>query len=132
MKAEKTVVRESRINGRGIFAAVPLPARRKIGEVSGRLVRLPQARTRVEREARIYLVELGPRLALDCSEGNDFRYLNHSCEPNCYLRVIRNTVEVYARTALAKGCELTVDYGETPHKGGMRCSCQSARCRHRL
>lgn len=132
MKAGKTVVRTSRIHGRGLFAAAALPARKKIGEVSGRLVPLPQARTRVERQAQIYLVELGPRLALDCSEGNEFRHLNHSCEPNCYLRVIRHRVEVYTRTAIAKGCELTVDYGETPHRGGMRCSCQSARCRQRL
>ena len=122
-------VRASGIHGRGIFAASALPARRKLGEVTGKRVRLPEARQAVVRQPRIYLVELTRRYALDCSTGNDFRHLNHSCRPNCYLRVAHGRVEVYAKAAIPAGIELTVDYGVTPHEGGMTCRCGAPRCK---
>ena len=125
-------VRASPINGRGLFAGVALPARRKLGELGGRLVRLPEARRRVERRPKIYLVEFSRRLALDCSRGNAFRHLNHSCAPNCYLRVFNRRVEVYTLRFIGAGRELTVDYGRTPHQGGMACRCGSPRCRGKI
>src|SRR5258708_6904299 len=93
-------VRTSQINGRGGFSRSILPRRRKLGEISGNLVRLPEARAAVERNSRIYLIELSRRLALDCSRGNSFKHLNHSCLPNCYLRVSRHRVEVYSLKAI--------------------------------
>ncbi len=125
-------VRVSRINGRGLFAAFDLPGRRKLGEVSGSLVRLPHARTAVVESPKIYLIELSRRYALDCSQGNAFKYLNHSCAPNCYLRVFRRRVEVYTLHRIKAGTELTVDYGVTPHKKGMNCACGAAQCRQKL
>lgn len=122
-------VRRSDIHGRGIFAVSALPARRKLGEVTGDRVRLPAAREAVARAPRIYLVELTRRFALDCSTGNDFRHLNHSCRPNCYMRISRGRVEVYSRGPIAAGTELTVDYGATPHEGGMTCRCGALRCK---
>jgi hypothetical protein len=115
-----------------LFARVDLPSRRKLGEISGRLVRLPEARRQVADRPRIYLIELSVRRALDCSEGNAFRHLNHSCSPNCYLRVFRSRVEVYTLRGVPRGDELTVDYGLTPHQGGMSCRCGAADCRRRI
>jgi SET domain-containing protein len=125
-------VRTSRINGLGVFAIRALPPRRKLGEISGTLVKLPFARRVVERHPKIYLVELSSRVALDCSQGNGFTHLNHSCRPNCYLRVYLNRIEVYTLRKIPPGSELTVNYGVTPHVGGMACSCGSARCVGRL
>lgn len=122
-------VRSSRINGRGLFALADLPGRRKLGEISGVLVRLPAARRKVEQSDKIYLIELSEREALECSTGNSFRYLNHSCTANCYMRIIRNRVEIYTRRPIPAGAELTVDYGATPHKNGMRCSCGAENCK---
>lgn len=126
------VVRPSGIDGRGVFAVADLPARRKLGEVSGVLVRLPQARNHVAAARRIYLIELSRRYALDCSWGNVFKHLNHACRPNCYLRVFRKRVEVYTLRRIQAGAELTVDYGVTPHRGGMKCRCGAVGCRGRL
>ena len=126
------VVRSSRINGRGVFASTSLPRRRKLGEVSGTLVRLPQARQAVEQHSKIYLIELSDHLALDCSRGNSFRHLNHSCRPNCYLRVFNRHVEIYSLKKIPAGAELTVNYGVTPHVGGMVCSCGERQCLGRL
>ncbi len=126
------IARRSRINGRGVFAVRALPARRKLGELTGRLVRLPAARREVENRRRIFLVELTTRTALDCSAGNVLRHLNHACAPNCYLRVRGYVIEVYTLRPLAEGEELTIDYGQTPHRGGMRCTCGAPGCRGRL
>ena len=129
---DRVAVRPSGIDGCGVFAAANLPARRKLGEISGVLVRLPQARTRVAAARRIYLVELSRRYALDCSRGNVFKHLNHACQPNCYLRVFRKRVEVYTLRRIRSGTELTVDYGVTPHRGGMKCLCGAVGCRRKL
>ena len=125
-------VRASRINGRGLFASARLPGRRKLGEISGELVRLPGAWKKVEKSDKIYLIELNQRQALECSSGNSFRYLNHSCAANCYMRIAHRRVEVYTRRPIRPGEELTVDYGITPHQGGMRCGCGAPRCKGRL
>jgi len=119
----------SKINGQGVFAALALPGRRKLGELTGQRVRLPQAWRLVERRAKIFMVELTPRAALDCTHGNALKHLNHSCAPNCYLRIARGKVEVYALHDLPAGTELTVDYGVTPHRGGMVCACGAPGCR---
>ncbi len=135
MAADRTsdlAARPSRISGRGVFAIRPLPARRKVGEVTGRLVRLPAARRQVENRRRIFLVELTTRTALDCSAGNVLRHLNHACAPNGYLRVRGHAVEVYTLREVPAGEELTIDYGQTPHRGGMRCACGAPGCRGRL
>lgn len=124
--------RRSRIHGRGLFARTDLPARRKLGELTGRLVRLPEARRAIELLPVIYFVELSRRLALDCREGNEFKHLNHSCEPNCYLRIHRRVVEVYTLRKIEKGTELTIDYGLTPHKEAMTCRCGGSRCRGKI
>jgi len=129
LQSDATVVRPSPIQGRGLFAVVNLPGRRKLGEISGRLVKLPQARRDIETAERIYFIELTDTWALECSEGNQFKHLNHSCTPNCYLRIYGKRVEVYTLRPIKRGAELTVDYGETPHKGGMRCQCGAPDCR---
>ena len=90
-----TRVRTSKIQGRGLFAVTNLPGRRKLGEISGQLVKLPLARKAIETAPQIYFIELSSRWALECSEGNQFKHLNHSCVPNCYLRVFEKRVEVY-------------------------------------
>jgi uncharacterized protein len=125
-------VRDSPIHGQGLFARINLPARRKLGQLDGCLVRLPFARKTVESQPAIYLVEVSRRYALDCRAGNAFKHLNHSCEPNCYLRIIRRVVEVYTLKPIKRGSELTIDYGLTPHKEGMGCRCGSRECRRRI
>lgn len=125
-------VRPSPIHGLGAFAEKALPGRRKIGEVGGRIVDARRALRQVAGRRRIYFVQLDGRHGLDCSRGNALGRLNHSCRPNCYLRVFRHRVEVYALRRIGKGEELVVDYGQTPHHDGMKCSCGDRRCRERI
>jgi SET domain-containing protein len=125
-------VGSSRIHGLGLYTGTAIPRRRKLGELSGTLRRLPLARQEHQRREVIQLVEFSRRWALDLTDGNAFRHLNHSCRANCYLRVIGRRIEVYSRGAIPAGSELTVDYGETMHRGGMACACGAPRCRSRI
>jgi uncharacterized protein len=126
------LTRRSRIEGRGVVAAAAIPRRAKIGEVTGTLISRRQARQRARGRQRIYLVDVSDTHALDCSRGNPLRFLNHSCAPNAFLRIIHCRIEVYARRDIARGEEITVDYGQTPHARGMVCACGQPNCRRRI
>ncbi len=126
-------VGRSRIQGRGLFATSPLPARRKLGELGGELISQREARRRARGRESVMIVEFGDGTALDASRlGSDFRYVNHSCEPNAYMRLYRGHVEFYSLRPIAAGEEVTCDYGETHHDGRLACRCGSPRCRGAL
>jgi uncharacterized protein len=126
-------VRRSRIQGHGLFALTALPARRKIGELGGERISLREARRRARKTDCIAIVEFSDGTALDASRnGNDFRYVNHSCDPNTFMRLYRGRVEFYALRPVEAGEELTCDYGPTHHDGALPCRCGSAKCRGRL
>jgi uncharacterized protein len=126
-------IKRSRIDGKGLFAARSLPARRKIGEFIGELITTAEARRRARTKKRISIVELDGRWAIDGSgPENVFRYLNHSCAPNAYIRIFRRHIEVYALRRIAKGEEVTCDYGETHHDGTLKCRCGQADCKKYL
>ena len=122
-------MKPSRIDGRGAFAAEPVPARRKIGEVRGEAISVREARRRAKGCERIMIVELSERRAIDASQSTDpLRYTNHSCRPNAVMRIRQGRVEFYAMRDIAPGEEITVNYGETHHDGKLRCRCGAPGC----
>jgi uncharacterized protein len=126
-------VAPSAIDGDGAYAAEAIPARRKIGEIRGEPITVREARRRAAGQARIMIVELSTRRAIDASESADaLRYTNHSCRPNAVLRIRQGRVEFYAMRDIAVGEELTVNYGETHHEGRLVCRCGAAGCVGRL
>jgi SET domain-containing protein len=126
-------VRPSRIDGQGAFAAEPIPARRKIGEIRGEPISVREARSRARGLARIMIVEVSARRAIDASQSADaLRFTNHSCAPNAVLRIRQGRVELYAMRDVAVGEELTVNYGESHHEGKLACRCGAPCCAGRL
>lgn len=126
-------VAPSAIDGQGAFAAEPVPARRKIGEIRGESISVQEARIRATRSARIMIVELSTKRAIDFSRSADpMRYTNHSCRPNARLCIRQGRVEFYALRDIGPGEEITVDYGETHHEGRLPCRCGAPGCRGAL
>ena len=126
-------VAPSRIDGQGAFAAEAIPARRKIGEIRGESISVREARRRAKGAARIMIVEVSERRAIDASQSTDpLRFTNRSCAPNAVLRIRQGRVEFYAMREVASGEELTVDYGESHHEGRLRCRCGAEGCAGRL
>ena len=133
--AEKFLVsvKPSPIDGQGVFAAEPIPARRKIGEMRGELISVAEARRRIKGRARIHMVEVSTRRAIDATESNGpLRFINHSCQPNAVLHIRQGRAEFYAIRDIEPGEELTADYGESHHEGRLRCACGAPNCKGRL
>jgi uncharacterized protein len=125
-------VAKSRIQGRGAYARTAIPARKKIGSLSGEVISLREARRRVKalNGAPVNMVELWNGEALDASvNANDMRFINHSCSPNTYMRVCGYHVEFYALRDITAGEELSCDYGPTHHDGKLPCKCGSDNCK---
>lgn len=126
-------VAPSAIDGQGVFAAEAIPARRKIGEVRGEPVSLQEAQRRSRGQARIMMIAVSARRAVDASQSTDaLRFINHSCRPNASLKLNQGRVEFYAMRDIAAGEELTARYGETHHHGRLRCRCGVEGCVGRL
>ena len=122
-------VRASRLVGRGLFAGTAIAKGAKIGEFEGEKIGLREARRRAKGRAVIAIVELEHH-ALDATRvRRGFRYINHSCDANTFMRCTTTRAEFYARRAIARGEELTVDYGYNQHEGKLRCRCGAANCR---
>jgi SET domain-containing protein len=126
-------VQPSPIDGLGVFAAEPITARHKIGEIRGESLSVAQARIRATRYERIMIVEVSRRRAIDFSMSSDpMRYTNHSCAPNARLTIRQGRVEFYALRPITPGEEITVAYGETHHEGRLACRCGAPGCVGRL
>jgi SET domain-containing protein len=70
------------------------------------------------------------------SRGNDARWINHACEPNCEAREEDGRVFIYALRDIPRGEELNYNYGlilderHTPAvKRAYACLCGSPKCR---
>ena len=125
----EVAVRRSGIDGFGAFAAEPIPAHRKIGEIRGETISVAEARRRAAGKARIMIVEISARKAIDASKSDDpMRFTNHACSPNARLTIRDGRVEFYALRPIEPGEEITVNYGETHHEGTLACRCGAANC----
>jgi SET domain-containing protein len=125
----EVVARPSAIDGIGVFAVAPVPARRKIGEIRGERMSVEAARIRATRYERIMIVEVSATEAIDFARSTDpMRYTNHACTPNARLCIRQGRVEFYALRAIAPGDEITVNYGATHHEGRLACRCGAPSC----
>src|SRR5436190_1308968 len=123
----------STIDGHGCFAAEPIPARRKIGEIRGQSLTVKEARLRAKSQRRIMMVEVSARTAIDASQStHPLRFTNHSCRPSAELRIVQGRIELYSLRDLAAGEEITANYGETHHEGRLRCRCGAPGCVGRI
>lgn len=122
-------VRASAIVGKGLYTPVAIAKGAKIGEFEGEEIGLREARRRARGRRIVAIVEL-ERHALDATRSpRGFRFINHSCDANTFIRCTPSRAEFYARRAIAPGEELTADYGESQHNGKLPCRCGAARCR---
>ena len=122
-------VGKSRFAGKGLFAGTRIPRRAKIGDYEGEVIGLREARRRARGQPIVAIVEL-ERHALDATRWkHGFRFINHSCDPNVFIRCTPQRAEFYARRAIRAGEELTCDYGESQHNGTLPCRCGAANCR---
>jgi SET domain-containing protein len=134
-------LRASAIQGKGAFALRRIRAGTRLIEYTGRRISQDEANTRFDDEAmgrhHTFLFSLDDNTCLDASEGgNDSRFFNHSCEPNCEAVLEDGRIFLYTLRDIWPGEELVYDYAYE-RSGDMSreaerlyfCQCGSPFCR---
>jgi SET domain-containing protein len=129
-------VKKSKIYGEGCFALMHFPARKKIENYAGELIkgsRTIQARIRRQADTAIKIISIDDHTAIDGAVGgNETAYINHSCDPNAFIRVVPGQkVAVFARRDIQPGEELTIDYRDPYHPEVCHCGAHNCRTNRR-
>lgn len=128
----KLEIKPSPIEGRGCFARVHLPRGKKIAEYTGERISNAEANRRAGRR-RLRICDIDGHWSLDGSKGgNGTHYINHSCEPNSYMKSVYKHILVVALRDIAPGEEITIDYHSTLHSDKKRCTCGAPSCRRTI
>jgi SET domain-containing protein len=116
MPTKPTVlVRRSRIQGRGVFAARDIGEGEAIIEYTGALITHAEADAQCDDETmrrhHTFLFAVDDRYVVDGARGgNEARFINHSCDPNCESLIVRRRVFIHALRDIPCGEELSYDY----------------------
>ncbi|KAF3691788.1 Histone-lysine N-methyltransferase 2B [Channa argus] len=140
---EAVGVYRSAIHGRGLFCKRNIEAGEMVIEYAGIVIRsvLTDKREKYYDGKGIgcYMFRIDDFDVVDATmHGNAARFINHSCEPNCYSRVInvegRKHIVIFALRKIYRGEELTYDYKfpieDASNK--LNCNCGARRCRRFL
>ncbi len=123
-------IKKSSINGKGCFATLLFPRGRKIAEYTGERITTVEAERRARRRRVLRICAIDSRWSLDGSRGgNGTHYINHSCRPNCYMKILYGHIQFYALRDILPGEEITIDYQYTLHPDSKRCYCGAESCR---
>jgi hypothetical protein len=113
--SELIEVRRSDVHGLGVFAARRIPKGARIIEYVGERVSHDEADRRYEEkdanDSHTFLFIVDSKTVIDAGvDGNDARFFNHSCDPNCESTVEKRRVYIEALRDIEPGTELTYDY----------------------
>jgi uncharacterized protein len=134
-------VRRSRVHGRGVFALRRIRKGTRIVEYLGERISHRVADRRYddhdENDNHTFLFSVDRGLVIDAGvDGNDARFINHSCEPNCESVIEQRRVFIDALREISPGEELSYDYqigrerGDPPNIDEIyACRCGSKECR---
>jgi len=136
----KIEVRDSGVHGRGVYATAPIKAGARIIEYTGEIITWEEAVDRHPHDPaqpdHTFYFHLDGGMVIDGLRGNDARWINHACEPNCEADEVDGRVFVHALRDLAPGEELFYDYRlvlDERHTAKVKkqfaCWCGAATCR---
>ena len=138
-RAVRIEVRESGVHGHGVYAMQAIPKGTRIIEYTGQRVSW-EAAPNDENDPHTF------NFGLDNGEvinpeigGNDARWINHSCDPNCEAIEEDDRIFICALRGIAPGEELFYDYAleiDEPvteeSKKKFACHCRSPNCRRTM
>ena len=147
-RAEKkppVVVRRSKIQGRGVYASRAIAEGERIIEYTGLLITNAEADAQCDDEGmrrhHTFLFGVDDEVTVDgANGGNEARFINHSCAPNCESVIEGRRVFIDALRDIAPGEEIAYDYWYTTDRGytleDLRriypCRCGATTCRGTL
>ncbi|XP_042333287.1 histone-lysine N-methyltransferase 2A isoform X2 [Sceloporus undulatus] len=140
---EAVGVYRSPIHGRGLFCKRNIDAGEMVIEYAGNVIRsiLTDKREKYydSKDIGCYMFRIDDSEVVDATmHGNAARFINHSCEPNCYSRVInidgQKHIVIFAMRKIYCGEELTYDYKFPIEDASNKlpCNCGAKKCRRFL
>lgn len=137
------IVRASSLHGKGVFAACDIPEETCILEYKGKRItteeadELPSYSPDDPNHTFFFSLSCG-KIINGGDRGNDARWINHSCAPNCEARENQagTKLYIYSLRDIAEGEELFFDYAleiegrkTKKLKEQYRCLCGAPECR---
>jgi len=134
-------VLQSSVHGSGVFATRPIARGTRLIEYVGERISHAEADRRYEHKAdddnHTFLFTVDARTVIDGGVGgNEARYVNHGCDPNCETVVDDGRIYIEAIRDIAAGEELAYDYrlerdaDDPPDiEAVFGCRCGAERCR---
>ena len=133
--------RHSKIHGTGVYAIAPIKKGTRVLEYLGERISHAEADRRYEKkgddDGHTFLFIASNRTVIDAGvAGNDARFINHSCAPNCETVIEGSRVFIDACRTIRPGEELGYDYQLTwestddPTELALyECRCGAKKCR---
>ncbi|KAJ6633317.1 Histone-lysine N-methyltransferase SETD1 [Pseudolycoriella hygida] len=133
---------KSSIHDWGLFAMEPIAADEMVIEYVGQMIRPVIADLRETKYEAIgigssYLFRVDLETIIDATKcGNLARFINHSCNPNCYAKVItiesEKKIVIYSKQPIGVNEEITYDYKFPLEEEKITCLCGAQGCRGTL
>ena len=134
------VVKKSPIHGKGVFATRRIPKGTRLIEYKGERISWEEADRRYDDSIQphhTFLFAVDDKVVIDAGvRGNDARWINHSCDPNCEAVDEDGRIFIETIRDIEPGEELTYDYSyilDEPHTAAVKarypCRCGSPKCR---
>ncbi|MFS2099278.1 SET domain-containing protein [Variovorax sp. Varisp85] len=137
-------MRRSDVHGNGVFAVQDLAEGETLIEYKGEVISWKEALRRHPHDPaqpnHTFYFHIDDGRVIDGNvKGNDARWINHSCEPNCEADEVDGRVYIKALRNISAGEELNYDYGliiDEPYTPKLLsefpCWCGSEQCRGTL
>lgn len=124
---KNVVVKKSGISGKGGFSNRSFRKSQVILEMDdSHVVADPSKLTKKQHEYELDYLADGKIVIMQAPE----RYINHSCDPNSYVKTINGIRKVFAMRDILKGEEIVGDYSINGYnEGTFECRCGSKNCR---
>jgi uncharacterized protein len=98
----------SRIHRWGVYAAESIPANRKVIEYTGELISRREAKRRGDSAQHVYLFTVDSYWCKDGAVGGSgAEFINHSCDPNIRVLLMKGHILYMSKRAIKPGEELT-------------------------
>lgn len=112
-------------SGRGLFTQERIPKGSFIIEYFGR----PATAKQMRENRGKYLFWTSDVSMIDGNiPTNIARFINHSCAPNCEVRIRRRRIQIFALRTIRPGEELSYDYGEEYFELHLAGLCRCEKC----
>ncbi|KAH8514914.1 hypothetical protein H0E87_003677 [Populus deltoides] len=141
-RKKRLCFQRSKIHDWGLVALESIEAEDFVIEYVGELIRpqISDIRERLYEKMGIgssYLFRLDDGYVVDATKrGGIARFINHSCEPNCYTKVIsvegQKKIFIYAKRYIAAGEEITYNYKFPLEDKKIPCNCGSRKLYFRV